>query len=139
MISVNNFSHQYFSAGLCLSNFYLDKNKMTARVYTFMTDLGSFMYALLDMYILKIFLLKYVRYFLCFLLICHLKSLIFGQLNPSDISLIVKSFTARLTTLPYGLDSNVTQLLANMLTKPTVFYYLPTVPCNLVSIKLLLL
>ena len=46
---------------------------------------------------------------------------------------------ARLATLPYGLDSNVTQLLANMLTKPSAFYYLPIVPCNLVSIKLLLL
>ena len=37
------------------------------------------------------------------------------------------------------LDSNVTQLLANLLTKPPVFYYLPIVFCNLVSIKLLLL
>ena len=44
---------------------------------------------------------------------------------------------ARLATLPYGLYSNVTQLLANMLTKPSVFYYLSIVPCNLVSIKLL--
>ena len=43
------------------------------------------------------------------------------------------------STLPYGLDSNVTQLLASLLTKPSVFYYLPIVPCNLVSIKLLLL
>ena len=41
--------------------------------------------------------------------------------------------------LPYGLDSNVTQILANMLTKPSVFRYLPIVSCNLVSIKLLLL
>ena len=46
---------------------------------------------------------------------------------------------ARLAMLPDGLDSIVTQLLANMLTKPPVFYYLPIVPCNLVSIKLLLL
>ena len=46
---------------------------------------------------------------------------------------------ARLATLPYGLDPNVTQLLANMLTKPSVFYCLPIVPCNLVSIKSLLL
>ena len=38
-----------------------------------------------------------------------------------------------------GLDSNVTQLLANLLTKPCVSYYLPIVSCNLVSIKLLLL
>ena len=54
--------------------------------------------------------------------------------------LILEFLPARLATLPYGLDSNVTQLLlANMLTKPSVFYCLPIVPCNLVSIKLLLL
>ena len=41
--------------------------------------------------------------------------------------------------LPHGLDSNVTQLLANLLTKPSVFYYLPIVSCNLVSIQLSLL
>ena len=35
--------------------------------------------------------------------------------------------------------SNVTQLLANLLTKQSVFYYLLIVSCNLVSIKLLLL
>ena len=40
---------------------------------------------------------------------------------------------------PYGLESNVTQLLANLLTKPSVFYYLQIASCNLVSIKLLLL
>ena len=50
---------------------------------------------------------------------------------------ILEFLPARLATLPYGLDSNVTQLLAK--TKPSVFYYLPIVPCNLVSIKLLLL
>ena len=33
------------------------------------------------------------------------------------------SNSARLATLPYGLDSNVTKLLANLLTKPSVFYY----------------
>ena len=49
--------------------------------------------------------------------------------------LILGFLPARLATLPYGLDSNVTQLLANLLTKPSVFYYLPIVPCNLVSIK----
>ena len=53
---------------------------------------------------------------------------------------ILEFLPARLATLPYGLDSNVTQLpIANMLTKPSVFYCLPIVPCNLVSIKLLLL
>ena len=31
-------------------------------------------------------------------------------------------FPARLAVLPYGLDSNVTKLLANLLTKPSVFY-----------------
>ena len=55
------------------------------------------------------------------------------------VLLILEFFPARLATLPYGLDSNVTQLLANLLTKPSVFYYLSLVPCNLVSIKLLLL
>ena len=55
------------------------------------------------------------------------------------VLLILELFPARLATLPYGLDSNVTQLLANLITKPSVFYYLPIVPCNIVSIKLLLL
>ena len=55
------------------------------------------------------------------------------------VLLILEFLPARLATLLYGLDSNVTQLLNNLLTKPSVFYYLPIVPCNLVSIKLLLL
>ena len=55
------------------------------------------------------------------------------------VLLILEFLPARLAMLPYGLDVNVTQLLANLLTKPSVFYYLPIVPCNLVSIKLLLL
>ena len=55
------------------------------------------------------------------------------------VLLILEFLPARLATLPYGLDSNVAQLLANLLTKPSVFYYLPIVPCNLDSIKLLLL
>ena len=55
------------------------------------------------------------------------------------VLLILEFLPARLARLPYGLDSNVTQLLANMLTKPSVSYCLPIVPCNLVSIKLLLL
>ena len=54
------------------------------------------------------------------------------------VLLILEFLPARLATLPHGLDSN-TQLLANLLTKPSVFYYLPIVPYNLVSIKLLLL
>ena len=53
------------------------------------------------------------------------------------VQLILEFLPARLAT--HGLDSNITQLLANLLTKPSVFYYLPIVPCNLVSIKLLLL
>ena len=53
------------------------------------------------------------------------------------VLLILEFVPARLATLPYGLDSNVTQLLADLLTKPSVFYYLPIVPFNLVSIKLL--
>ena len=60
-------------------------------------------------------------------------------MSPYLVLLILEFFSARLATLPHGLDSNVTQLLANRLTKPSVFYYLPIVPCNLVSIKLLLL
>ena len=55
------------------------------------------------------------------------------------VLLILEFLHARLAALPHGLDLNVTQLLANLLTKPSVFYYLPIVPCNLVSIKLLLL
>ena len=58
---------------------------------------------------------------------------------PYLVLLILQIFPPRLATLPHGLDTNVTQLLANLLTKPSVFYYLPIVPCNLVSIKLLLL
>ena len=39
------------------------------------------------------------------------------------VLLILEFIPARLATLPHGLDSNVTQLLANMLTKQSVFYY----------------
>ena len=60
-------------------------------------------------------------------------------MSPYLVLLILEFFLAQLATLPYELDSNVTQLLANMLTKPSVFYYLPVVSCNLISIKLLLL
>ena len=60
-------------------------------------------------------------------------------MSPHLVLLILEFFPARLATLPYGLDSNVTQLIANLLTKPSVFYCLPIVPCNLVSIKSLLL
>ena len=61
-------------------------------------------------------------------------------MSPYLVLLILDFFPARLATLPYnGLDSNVTQLLANLLTKPSVFYYLLIISCNLVSIKLLLL
>ena len=60
-------------------------------------------------------------------------------MSPSLVLLILEFFPSRLATQPYGLDSNVTQLLANLLTKPSVFYYLPIVSCNLVSIKKLLL
>ena len=55
------------------------------------------------------------------------------------VLLILEFFPARLAALPYVLDSNVTQLLSNLLTKPSVFYYLSIVSCNLVVIKLLLL
>ena len=40
-------------------------------------------------------------------------------------------FPARLAQLPYGLDSNVTQLFANLLNKPSVFYYFANNYCIL--------
>ena len=55
------------------------------------------------------------------------------------VLLISEFFPARLATLPYGLDSNVTQLPANLLTKPSVFYCLSILSYNHVSIKVLLL
>ena len=55
------------------------------------------------------------------------------------VLLILEFLPARFAMLPYGLDSNVTQQLANWLTKPSVFYYLSIVARNIVSIKLLLL
>ena len=60
-------------------------------------------------------------------------------MSPYLVLLVLEFFPARLATRPYGLDPNVTQLLVNLLTKPSVFYYLPIVSCNLVSTKLLLL
>ena len=67
------------------------------------------------------------------------KLIIVVYMSPYLVLLILEFLPARLAMLPYGLDSNFTQLLANLLTKPSVFYYLPVAPCNLVSIKLLLL
>ena len=55
------------------------------------------------------------------------------------VLLILEFFPAGLATLLYGLDTNVTKLLANLLTKTSVFYYLPIVSCKLVSIKFLVL
>ena len=54
--------------------------------------------------------------------------------------LILEFFPARLATLPYGLDSNVTKLLANLL-KPCYLYFiiLPIVSCELGSIKIIIL
>ena len=60
-------------------------------------------------------------------------------MSPYLVLLIYKKNPARLVYATPWLDSNITQLLANLLTKPSVFYYLPIVSCNLVSIKLLLL
>ena len=51
------------------------------------------------------------------------------------VLVILEFFPARLATLPHGLDANITQLLANLLTKPSVVYYLLIVFCNLVSIN----
>ena len=53
--------------------------------------------------------------------------------------LSLKFFPSRFFSLPYGLESNVTKLLANLLTNPSVFYYLPIVSCNLVSIKIIII
>ena len=39
----------------------------------------------------------------------------------------------------YGLDSNVTKLLANLLTSDLYFIILPIVSCNLVSIKIIII
>ena len=63
------------------------------------------------------------------------KFIIVVYMSPYLVLLILEFLIARLATLPYGLDSNVTQLPAYLLTKPSVFYYLPIVSCNLVSIK----
>ena len=60
-------------------------------------------------------------------------------MSPYLVLLIFEFFPALLATLSHGLDSNVNKLLANLLTKPSVFYDLPIVSCNLVAIKLLLL
>ena len=46
---------------------------------------------------------------------------------------------ARFAMLPYGLDSNVTKRLGNLLTMPSVFIIFPTLPCNLVSIKIIII
>ena len=67
------------------------------------------------------------------------KLIIVAYMSHYLVLLILEFLPARLAILPYGLDSNVTQLLADLLTKPSVFYYLPIVPCNLVPKKLLLL
>ena len=53
---------------------------------------------------------------------------------------ILKFNPARLATLPYVLDSNVTKPLDYLLTKPSVFYYfLLIVSFNLVSIKIVII
>ena len=49
------------------------------------------------------------------------KLIIYVYMSPYLVILILEDFHARLAKLPYGLDSNVTQLLANMLTKRSVF------------------
>ena len=54
---------------------------------------------------------------------------------PYLVLLIFDFFPAQLVMLPYLLDSNVTQLLANLLTKPSVFYYFANCIVYLVSIK----
>ena len=46
-------------------------------------------------------------------------------MSPYLVLLVSDFFPARFATPAHGLDSNVTQLLANLLTKSSVFYYLP--------------
>ena len=60
-------------------------------------------------------------------------------MSPYLVLLILEFLLARIGTLPHGIDSNITQLLANLLTKPSVFYYLPIVSCYLASIIFFLL
>ena len=68
------------------------------------------------------------------------KLIIVVYMSPYLVLLLILEFLpVLLATLPNGLDSNVTQLLANLLNKLSVCYYLPIVSSNLVSIKLLLL
>ena len=45
-------------------------------------------------------------------------------MSPYLVLLILEFFPARLAMLPSGLDSNVTKLKANLLTKPSAFNYL---------------
>ena len=52
--------------------------------------------------------------------------------------LIFEFFLARLVMLPYGLHSNVTKLLANLLTK-LYFIIMHIIQCNLVSIKYIII
>ena len=52
--------------------------------------------------------------------------IIYEYMSPNPVFLLIlEFFPAGLAMLPYGLDSNVTKLLANLLTKPSVFYYFP--------------
>ena len=53
--------------------------------------------------------------------------------------LTLKKIPTRLATLPYGVDSNVTKLFANLLNKSSVFHYLPIILCNFVSIKIIII
>ena len=45
-------------------------------------------------------------------------------MSPYLVLLILEFFHARLATLPHGLDSNVTQLLANLLIRQLYFVIL---------------
>ena len=38
------------------------------------------------------------------------------------LQLILELFPARLAMLPYGIDSNVTKLLGNQLTQPSMYF-----------------
>ena len=60
-------------------------------------------------------------------------------MSPYLVLLILECFPARLASLPYGLDSNVTKLLVNLLIKTYVFYHFANCICNLVPIKIIII
>ena len=61
-------------------------------------------------------------------------------MSPYLVLLFIFDFSlTRLAMIPYGLDSNVSRLLANLIPSHLYFIIFPIVMCHFVSIKLLLL